>query len=124
MNNFWTGQWIPLEEKIQFLPRQVSPAVSTVQADSIPFMEHSQKKEAKSMTVALEDKVLWSIKETAARLGSSERTLHEYTAPKLPEVRELASSRITVNLSDSPRHVLVPFANWSGVFRSRWSLPG
>jgi predicted DNA-binding transcriptional regulator AlpA len=34
------------------------------------------------MTVAREDKVLWSIRETAARLGISERTLYEYTAPR------------------------------------------
>ena len=33
------------------------------------------------MTVASE-KALWSVKETAARLGISERTLHTHTAPR------------------------------------------
>jgi predicted DNA-binding transcriptional regulator AlpA len=45
-------------------------------------MEHLQKKEAKSMTVALEDKVLWSIKETVTRLGISKRTLYECTSSR------------------------------------------
>ena len=34
------------------------------------------------MTTLIENKNLWSVKETAARLGVSERTLHTHTAPR------------------------------------------
>ena len=34
------------------------------------------------MTNAIEEKSLWNVRECAARLGVSERTLHTHTAPR------------------------------------------
>jgi len=34
------------------------------------------------MSITVEEKSLWSVRECAARLGISERTLHSHTAPR------------------------------------------